>query len=139
MKLPTLRYGYCYNLTEFLVYWSMVSWFVLHFILVIYSNTSQLTYSLVGPQASFICYLAVPRATWGHCQDESLTHLMLITALFSFNPKVTGRLITRLGPNPGWAPNVISRNWLNSFFCNSAWCYGPMSRCVCDRVGFFIK
>ena len=36
-------------------------------------------------------------------------------------------------------PDVISRNWLNSFFWNSAWCCGPMWRCVYDRVGFFVK
>lgn len=39
------------------------------------------------------CYLAVPRQTLG----DSLTHPMLITALFSFDQKVTRNFITKLG------------------------------------------
>ena len=47
----------------------------------------------------FNCYLAVPRPTLGHSQGDSLTNLMLITAfLYMFDPKVTGSLVTRLGP-----------------------------------------
>ena len=46
----------------------------------------------------FNCYLADPRPTLGHYQGDSLTHPMLITAYYIFNPKVTGSLIARLGP-----------------------------------------
>ena len=47
----------------------------------------------------FNCYLAVPWPTLGHSHGDSLTNSMLITVLlYIFNPKVTGSLITRLGP-----------------------------------------
>ena len=46
-----LRYGQCYNLTEFLGYWRMVGRVELNFILVIYNNASQLTYFLIEPLA----------------------------------------------------------------------------------------
>ena len=40
-----------------------------------------------------------PRANfWGHYWGDSLTLPMLITALFSFDSKVNGSLVTRLGP-----------------------------------------
>ena len=44
------------------------------------------------------CYLAAPWPTLGHCRGDSLTHPMLITAFYIFGPKVTGSLVTRLGP-----------------------------------------
>ena len=45
------------------------------------------------------CYLAAPRPTLGHYRGDSLTHPMLITAFFYiFDTKVTGSLVTRLGP-----------------------------------------
>ena len=44
------------------------------------------------------CYLAAPRPTLGHYRGESLTHPMLITAFYIFDPKVTGSLVTRLVP-----------------------------------------
>ena len=46
----------------------------------------------------FNCYLAVPRPTLGHYRGDSLTHPMLITAFYMFDPKVTESLVTRLGP-----------------------------------------
>ena len=47
----------------------------------------------------FNCYLAAPRPTLGHYRGDSLTHPMLITAFFYiFDLKVTGSLVTRLGP-----------------------------------------
>ena len=46
----------------------------------------------------FNCYLAAPRPTLGHYRGDSLTHPMLITAFYIFDPKVTGSLVTRLGP-----------------------------------------
>ena len=46
----------------------------------------------------FNCYLAAPWPTLGHYQGDSLTHLMLITAFYIFDPKVTGSLVARLGP-----------------------------------------
>ena len=46
----------------------------------------------------FNCYLAAPWPTLGHYRGDSLTHPMLITAFYIFNPKVTGSLVTRLGP-----------------------------------------
>ena len=36
--------------------------------------------------------------TLGHCRGSSLTHLILITAFYILDPKVTGSLVTRLGP-----------------------------------------
>ena len=46
----------------------------------------------------FNCYLAAPWPTLGHYRGDSLTHPMLITAFYIFDLKVTGSLITRLGP-----------------------------------------
>ena len=46
----------------------------------------------------FNCCLAAPWPTLGHYWGNSLTYLMLITALYFFGPKVTGSLIMRLGP-----------------------------------------
>ena len=46
----------------------------------------------------FNCYLAAPRPTLGHYRGDSLTHPMLITAFYIFDPRVTGSLVTRLGP-----------------------------------------
>ena len=46
----------------------------------------------------FNCYLAAPRPTLGHYRGDSLTHLMLITAFYIFDPKVTRSLVARLGP-----------------------------------------
>ena len=45
----------------------------------------------------FICYLAAPQHTLGHCEGGSLINPMVITALTYFNLKVTRSLITRLG------------------------------------------
>ena len=45
------------------------------------------------------CYLADPWPTLGHSQGDSLTSPMLLTKFFNFfDPKVTGSLVTRLGP-----------------------------------------
>ena len=46
----------------------------------------------------FNCYLAAPRPTLGHYRGDSLTHPMLITAFYIFDPRVTGSLVARLGP-----------------------------------------
>ena len=46
----------------------------------------------------FNCYLAAPRPNLGHYRGDSLTHPMLITAFYNFDPKVTGSLVARLGP-----------------------------------------
>ena len=41
-----------------------------------------------------ICYFARQRPILGHCQEDSLSHLMLIIAFLSFfNSKVTGNLL----------------------------------------------
>ena len=45
----------------------------------------------------FNCYLAAPRPTLSHYRGDSLTHPMLITAFYIFEPKVTGSLATRFG------------------------------------------
>ena len=50
----------------------------------------------------FNCYLVASCPTLGHYQGESLTHQMLITALFSFNLKITGWV-----PKPGQAPSGV--------------------------------
>ena len=44
-----------------------------------------------------ICYLAVPQPTLGYYLGDSPTHPMLITVLFSFDPKVIMSLKMRLG------------------------------------------
>ena len=50
----------------------------------------MLTYSIV----LFICYFARRRPIFGQCQEDSLNHLMLITAFLSlFDSKVTSNLI----------------------------------------------
>ena len=46
-------------------------------------------------QTFFNCYSAVPQSILGQSRGDSLTNLILITA---FSPKVTGNLVTRLGP-----------------------------------------
>ena len=46
----------------------------------------------------FHYYLANPGPTLGHYRGDSLTHPMLITAFYIFDPKVTGSLVPRLGP-----------------------------------------
>ena len=46
----------------------------------------------------FNCYLAAPQPTLDHYWADSLTHPMLITAFYIFDPRVTKSLITRLGP-----------------------------------------
>ena len=46
----------------------------------------------------FNCYLAEPQPTFSHYWGDSLTHPMLITCVLIFNQKVTGSLVTRLGP-----------------------------------------
>ena len=43
-------------------------------------------------------FFGCPWPTLGHYGEDNLTHLMLITALFNFDPRVTGSLVTRLGP-----------------------------------------
>ena len=45
----------------------------------------------------FNCYLAAPWPNLGHYRGDSLTHPMLITVFYIFDPKVTGSLIARLG------------------------------------------
>ena len=47
---------------------------------------------------SFNYYLAAPWPTLGHYGGDSLTHPMLITVFYIFDPRVTGSLVTRLGP-----------------------------------------
>ena len=46
----------------------------------------------------FNCYLAAPQPILGHKWGDSLAHLMLITAFYIFDPKVTRCLVIRLGP-----------------------------------------
>ena len=47
----------------------------------------------------FNCYLAAPRLTLGHSQEDSLSNPMLITAFLNyFSLKVTRSLVMRLGP-----------------------------------------
>ena len=46
----------------------------------------------------FNCYLAAPRSILGHYQEDSLTHPLLIAALFSFDLKLAESLVKRLGP-----------------------------------------
>ena len=43
----------------------------------------------------FNYYLAAPRPTSGHYRGDSLTHPMLITAFYIFDPKVTGSLVAK--------------------------------------------
>ena len=43
-------------------------------------------------------YSATPRPTFGHYQGNSLTHPMLSLGFNNFDPKVTGSLVTKLGP-----------------------------------------
>ena len=45
----------------------------------------------------FKCYLAALQQTLDHYQGDSLTRPMLITAEYIFDPKVTGKLVMRLG------------------------------------------
>ena len=49
-------------------------------------------------KAFFNRYLAAPQPTLGHYRGDSLTHLMLVTVFYIFDPKVTRNLITRFGP-----------------------------------------
>ena len=42
------------------------------------------------------CYLAAPQPTLGHYRQDSLTHPMLITAFYIFNPVVTRNFIMSL-------------------------------------------
>ena len=46
----------------------------------------------------FINYFAAPRSTFGRWRRCSLTYPMLITQHIWFDLKVTGSLVTRLGP-----------------------------------------
>ena len=46
----------------------------------------------------FNCYLAAPWPTLCHYRGDNLTHPMLITAFYIFDPRVTGSLVTMLGP-----------------------------------------
>ena len=81
--------------------------FILSKINVLFSSYLYFLF-LKNPQTSkyiyiyiFNCYLASPRPTLGHYRGDSLTRPMLITAFFYiFDPKVTGSLVTGLGP---WA------------------------------------
>ena len=46
----------------------------------------------------FNCYLAVPRPTLGHSPGVSLTNPMLSLHFNDIDPKVTGNLVIRMGP-----------------------------------------
>ena len=46
----------------------------------------------------FNCYLTAPLPTLGYYRGGSLTHPMLITVFYIFDPRITRNLITRLGP-----------------------------------------
>ena len=46
----------------------------------------------------FICFLLVPWPALGHCQGDSLNTPMLITTFDTYDPKVTGNLVTSLSP-----------------------------------------
>ena len=52
----------------------------------------------------FNCYLAAPYSTLGHYQGHSLTHLIIISAFYIFNPEVT-RSLTSFD---NWCHDVIS-------------------------------
>ena len=43
----------------------------------------------------FNCYLAAPRPILGYYRGDSLTHPMLMTAFYIFDPKITGSLVAR--------------------------------------------
>ena len=58
---------------------------------------SQALYYVKTSIIFFNSYLAVPRPTLGHSQGGTLTNLMLMF-FDDFDPKVTGTLVTRLGP-----------------------------------------
>ena len=49
-------------------------------------------------QVFFISHLATLRATLGHWQRDSLTHSMLITNYFKYDPKSTGSIVITLVP-----------------------------------------
>ena len=46
----------------------------------------------------FNFYLAVPRPKYGHCWRDSFTFPMLINVFLQFDPRVTGSLVARMGP-----------------------------------------
>ena len=51
---------------------------------------------------SFICNVAAPQQTLGHCKRSKLANPMLITAFYLIiDPRVTGNLVARLGPKAG--------------------------------------
>ena len=47
----------------------------------------------------FNYYLAAPRSTLSRHWENTLTHPMLITVFYLFDPRVTGKLAMRLGPS----------------------------------------
>ena len=83
------------------------------------------------PGHFFISYLAAPRLTLGHYWGNSLSHLMLITALFSFEWKTTRSLVADLVPKPGWAPSGV---WTGTFQILSQY-LNPLGHCTQKRVG----
>ena len=70
----------------------------------IWSNT---TFNTPSPSTSacwktrlrfyFICYLANPWSTLGHCWRGGLIDLLLTSVCYLFNRKITGSLVTKLG------------------------------------------
>lgn len=65
----------------------------------LYSSVKQALESLSEFMILFICYLNVPRPTYGHYQGESFFHHstdISQSILLIFERKVTGNLITRL-------------------------------------------
>ena len=55
-----------------------------------------LTYLSFIQSSFFICYLTTSRWILSQCRENSLTHPILITTSFYFNPKVTGSFVTSL-------------------------------------------
>ena len=59
------------------------------------------------------CYLAAPRSTLSHHWENTLTHPMLITVFYLFDPRVTGKLEWGWVPQPDrassgdWTRNLL--------------------------------
>ena len=72
----------------------------------------------------FVCYLAALWPPLSLSQGARLSKLMLITALLilSFDPKVTGSLVTKLGPKAyhvvGFDPGTF-QFWMNALTCQA--------------------
>ena len=67
-----------------------------------FNRPSWLTHGTACHGHSYLIYcLALQRPSLGFCLGDSLTHLMLIIALFFFDPKVTMSIAMKLS-SKGW-------------------------------------